>query len=123
MLDSLESYLDNIAATATQTVAKGGPLAELSASLAISIDTVARQKQEIKRLYEQINAMKYIGTQASNSRTAAGVVHTWNVFPHCAAVGRTAPHQNNFCYFDPKNDDGQKGVGAKIDGKERSGIQ
>ena len=45
MIDSLEGYLDNIAAAATQTVAKGGPLAELSVSLAISINTVARQQQ------------------------------------------------------------------------------
>ena len=52
MLDSLEGYLDNITVAATQTIAKGGPLAELSASLAISVDTVARQKQEINSLYE-----------------------------------------------------------------------
>ena len=52
MLGSLEGYLDSIATEATQTVAKGGPLAELSASLVISIDTVARQQQEIKCLYE-----------------------------------------------------------------------
>ena len=57
VLDSLEGYLDNIAAAATQTVAKGSPLAELAASLAVSVDTVVRQKQEINRLYEQINAM------------------------------------------------------------------
>ena len=44
MLDSLEGYLDNIAAAATQAVAKGGPPAELLASLAISIDTVAAQQ-------------------------------------------------------------------------------
>ena len=50
--------MDNIGAAATQTVAKGGPLAELASSLAISVDTVARQKQEINRLYEQINALK-----------------------------------------------------------------
>ena len=41
MLDSLEGYLDNIAVAATQALIKGGPLAELSACLAISIDTVA----------------------------------------------------------------------------------
>ena len=52
MMDSLEGYLDNIAVVATQTVSKGGPLAELSASLAISVDTVAQQQQEINRLYE-----------------------------------------------------------------------
>ena len=40
MLDSLKGYLDNIAVATTKTVAKGGPLTELSASLAISIDTV-----------------------------------------------------------------------------------
>ena len=42
MLDSLEGYLDNIAAAATQTAATGTPLAELAARLAVSVDTVAR---------------------------------------------------------------------------------
>ena len=41
MLDYIEGYLDNIATAATQAVAKGGPLAELSAILAISVDTVS----------------------------------------------------------------------------------
>ena len=41
MPDSLEGYLDKIYVAATQAVAKGGPLAELSVSLAISIDIVA----------------------------------------------------------------------------------
>ena len=45
MMDFLEGYLDNIAAEATQTVVKGGPLAVLAASLVISVDTVARQHQ------------------------------------------------------------------------------
>ena len=44
MLDLLESYLDNIAAAATQTAANGGPLEELAASLAVSVDTVARKQ-------------------------------------------------------------------------------
>ena len=66
MLDSFEGYLDNIYAAATQVVTKGGPLAKLSASLEISIDTVAAQQKEIKRLYEKINAMKNKGTQASS---------------------------------------------------------
>ena len=56
ILDSLEGYLDNIASAATQTATNGGPLAELAAILAISVNTVARQQQEIKRLPEQINA-------------------------------------------------------------------
>ena len=42
MLDSLEGYLDNIALSAAQTATNGGPLAELAASLAVSVDTVAR---------------------------------------------------------------------------------
>ena len=42
MLDSLEGYLDSIAAAETQTAANGGPLAELAASLAVSVDTFAR---------------------------------------------------------------------------------
>ena len=43
MMDLIEGYLDNIAAADTQTVAKGGPLAELAASLAISVYTIALQ--------------------------------------------------------------------------------
>ena len=48
MIDSLEGYLDNIAEAATQTAANGGPLAELAASLAVSVDTVTRQQLYIK---------------------------------------------------------------------------
>ena len=40
MLDSLEGYLDNIAVAETKTVTKGGPLAELASSIAISVNTV-----------------------------------------------------------------------------------
>ena len=58
MLDSLEGYLDNIAAAATQTATTETPLAELAASLAVSVDTVARQQIEIKRLTEHINALR-----------------------------------------------------------------
>ena len=45
MLDSLGGYLDNIYAAATEAVAKGGTFAELSASLAVSIDTLAAQQR------------------------------------------------------------------------------
>ena len=58
ILDLLEGYLDNFVATATQMVANGDPLAELAASLAVSVDTVTRQQLEIKRLTEHINALK-----------------------------------------------------------------
>ena len=76
MLASLEGYFDNIDAAVTQTVAKVGPLAELAVavSLAISIDKVERQQQEIKGLYEQISTMKKRGTQASNIGTEEGGV-------------------------------------------------
>ena len=45
MMDSLERYLDNIAAAATQMAANGGLLAELVDILTISVDTVASQQQ------------------------------------------------------------------------------
>ena len=60
-MDLLEGYLYNIAAAATQTATNGGPLVELAASLAISVDTFAIQQQEIKHLSEQINALKKKG--------------------------------------------------------------
>ena len=102
MLDLLEGYLDKIAAAATQTVAKLGPLSELAASLAIPVDTVARQKHEIKRLYKKINAMKKRGTQASSIGAMKGGGLVGKVCSYCAAVGRTTLHKNNLCYFDPK---------------------
>ena len=50
MLDSLKRYLDNIINVATQTGVNGSPLAEFSASLAVSVDTVAAQAKKIKSL-------------------------------------------------------------------------
>ena len=86
ILDSLEGYLDNIAAAATQTAATGTPLAGLAASLAVSVDTVARQQLEIKRLKEHINSLRKKG-----GAVTAGVPNTGeNNSPnckHCAAVG------------------------------------
>ena len=61
IMDSLEGYLDNITAAATQTAANGAPITELLASLAVSVDTVAKQKIEIKWLTEHINALKNKG--------------------------------------------------------------
>ena len=72
IMDSLEGYLDNIAAAATQTAANGGPLAELAASLAISGDTVARQQQEIKRLSEQVHSSKKKRAPATSGATLPG---------------------------------------------------
>ena len=61
MLDSLEGYIDNITASATQTSANGAPLAELAAILEVSVDTVARQQIDIKRLTEHVNDLKNKG--------------------------------------------------------------
>ena len=97
MLDSIEGYLDNIAAAATQVVANGGPLAELLAILAISVDTVAAQAKEIKRIYKQINSLKKKGSPISSSVTTTGGSMTVNVCPYCAVVGRSAPHKKNSC--------------------------
>ena len=53
-------------------------------------------------MYEQINAMKKKGTQSSIIGTTSGGGVTGNVYPHCAAVGLTAPHKNNSYYFSTK---------------------
>ena len=103
MIDSLEGYLDNIAAAAAQTVANGGPLAELAAILAVSVDTVARQQIEIKRLTENINALKNKGGAVTAGVPVTGGTNSNSLYcKHCAAVSRTAPHRNNKCYFDPR---------------------
>ena len=113
MLDLLEGYLDNIAAAANQMTANGGPLAELAANLAVSLDTVARQQLEIKRLTEHINALKKKCSSSTNGSTVPG----GNNFPtceHCEAVGRTAPHRNNRCYFDPQNNKDRQGWAKQL---------
>ena len=101
ILDSLEGYLENITAAATQTAANGGLLAELAVSMEVSVDKVARQQLDIKRLIEHINVLKKKGGSVTTGVPEKGV----NNFPpckHCEAVGRTAPHQHNKYYFDPR---------------------
>ena len=103
MMDLIEGYLDNIAVVATQTASKGGTLAELAASLEISVDTVMIYQQEIKRFSEQVNALKNRGTQATSFRTLPrGVLVRTTVCTHCEAVGRTDPVRKNACYFNPR---------------------
>ena len=113
MIDSLEGYLDNIVGAATQTAATGGPLSELAASLAVSVDTVARQHIEIKRLTEHINALRKKG-----GAVTAGVPGTGgNNYPnckHCSAVGRSAPHRNSNCYFDPRKNEERMSWATKL---------
>ena len=96
MMDSLKGYLNNIAAAATQTADPGGPLAELAASLAVSVDTVARQQQEIKLLTAQINAFKNKFPQETSEKEREKMISK-----HCEAVGRTARHGKK-CFFTPK---------------------
>ena len=113
MLDSLKGYLDNIAAAATQTAANGGPLAEFAASMAVSVDTVARQQIEIKGLTEYINTLKKKRTSGTNGVTGTG----GNNFPpckHCEAVGQTAPHRHNICYFDPRKNKDRQGWAKRL---------
>ena len=105
MMDLLEGYLDNISAEATQTAEKRGPLTELAASLAISVDTVTRKQQEIKRFSEQVNALKKRGTQASRVGTLPGGT---TICTHCEAVIYTTPHRKNACYFEPRKMTDQK---------------
>ena len=101
MLDLLEGYLDNIAAAAMQTEATGKTLAELAASLTVSVDTVARQHIEIKRLTEHINALRKKGVSITASVPKTGDKNAITC-KHCKAVGRSVPHRKNHCFFDPR---------------------
>ena len=98
MMDSLEGYLDNISEASTQTAANVGSLAELAASLEISVDNVARQQQEIKRFSEQINALKKKVTLATSG---AILPEGTTVCIHCGAVGCTAPHRKTIATLTP----------------------
>ena len=95
MMDSLEGSLNNIAAAATQTSDPDGPLAELAASLAVSVDTIARQQQEINRLTAQVNAFKKKGLQETREKEKETII-----CKHCEEVGRTTPDGEK-CFFDP----------------------
>ena len=102
MLDSLEGYHDNIATAATQTAATGGLLAELAARLTVSVDTVTRQKIEIKQLTEQINALKKKGAAFTADVPSTGGNNSNSpYFKHCAAVVQSALYRNTNYYFDP----------------------
>ena len=118
MLDSLEGYLDNIAAAAKQTAANGVPLAELAelaASLAVSVDTVARKQINIKRLIEHINALKNKGGAVTVGVPGTGGTNSNSPkFKHCAEVGRLATHHNSKCYFDPRKNKERMGWSKRL---------
>ena len=112
MLDPLEGYLDNIAAAATQTAANGGPLSELAAILAVSVDTVARQQIEIRRITYHIHTLKNkVGVVTAGVPGPGGTNSNYPHCKHCTAVGRSAPHRNNKCYFDPRKNKERMGWG------------
>ena len=113
MLDSLEGYLYNITAAAIQTVATGTSLAEFAASLAVSVDTVAQQQLEIKRLTEHSNALRKKGGEVTSGILNTGGNNSPN-FKHCAAVGRSALHRSNKFYFDPRKNKDEMGWATKL---------
>ena len=119
MLDSLEGYLDNIPAAETQTAATGTPPAELATSLAVLVDTVARQQIEIKILMEHINYFQKKGGSVTDGVPNTGDNNSPNC-KHCTAVGRSAPHRHNQYFFDPRGKKNRMGWVAKI--MEEKGI-
>ena len=68
MMDLLEEYLNTIEAAATQTEYQVGPLTKLENSLAVSVDTVAIQQQEIKRLTVQLQDFTKKGPQETKDK-------------------------------------------------------
>ena len=68
--------------------------------MAISVDTVVRQQQDIKRLSEQVNALKQKGAPATSGVTLPGENNT--MCTYCEAVGGTVRHKENACYFGPR---------------------
>ena len=113
MLDSLEGYLDNIAAATTQTAAKRTPLTELAASLAVLVYTIARQQIDIKRLTENINALRKKGVSVTSSVPNTGDNNA-TTCKHFKAVGRSAPHCNNQSFFDPRKNKHRLDWAAKL---------
>ena len=69
----------------------------------------------MKRFPEQINTLEKRGTQAASvgTLTGGGLVGT-TVFTRCEAVGRTAPHRKNVCYFDQRKMTDQKEWSQKL---------
>ena len=74
----------------------------MSASLAVSVDTVSAQAKEINILHQHINALKKKGTPNVTFGTNAGGGMTENVCTRCAAVRCLDSHKKGSCYFNPK---------------------
>ena len=93
--------------------ATGTPLAELAASLAVSVDTVARKQIEIKHLTEHINALRKKGAASTASVPSTGDNNA-TACKHCKSVGRSVPHRNNHCFFDPRKNKNRVDWSAKL---------
>ena len=72
---------------------------------------IARQQQEIKCLSEQIDTLKKRGTHATRGATFSGGT---TICTHCEAIGRTASHKKNSCYFDPRKITDRKDWSRKL---------
>ena len=103
-------------------VAKLGPLTELSASLAISIDTLAAQfflkasVRTYKRHEKERDSVlqhRHDGRRLSDSKRLPTLRCGWTY----------SPTQKWFLLLRPKEDYRQKGVGSKINGQEGVGIK
>ena len=91
----------------------------MAASLAISVDTVARQQIKIKRLSEQISALKNKGASVTSGATVP--VGNNIICKHCEAVGQKAPYRRNSCYFDPRKNKDRKDWARRL--MEEKGVK
>ena len=81
--------------------------------MTVSVDTVTRQQLEIKRLTEHVNALKKKGGTVTARFPGTGGNNTPQC-KHCAELGRTAPHQNNKCYLNPRKNKERKGLAKRL---------
>ena len=78
------------------------------ASLAVLVDTVARQQIDIKRLTENIKALKKKGGSVTDGVPGTEMNNSPQ-YKHCALVGRTDPYQNNKCYLNTRKNNERMG--------------
>ena len=74
---------------------------------------MARQQIDIKRLTEHINALRKRGVSVTASVPNTGDNNA-TTSKNYKAVGRSAPHQNNHCFFDPNKNKNRVDWAAKI---------
>ena len=74
---------------------------------------MARQQIEIKTLTEHFNALTEKGVLITASVPNTGDNNA-TTCKHCKTVGRSAPHQNNHCFFDPRKNKNRLDWTAKL---------